>query len=49
MVDDEENGKADKPVLSVGNFDGFCLCYKAQRVFDRAQGDFQGTSRRYEY
>lgn len=24
--DDGENGKADNPVISVGNFDGFCLC-----------------------
>lgn len=25
---DEENGKADNPVLSVRNFDEFCLCYE---------------------
>lgn len=45
---DEENGKADKPILSVRNFDGFYLCYEAQTVFDRAQGDFHGTGHRYK-
>lgn len=35
--------------FSLRNFDGFCLCFKALTVFDRAQGAFQGTGRRYEY